>query len=433
VELEHARSLLGVDASADAETIRRAYLRAIKKTKPERDPEGFQKIREAYELAKRFAGYAPAPVVPSADEVQPANRYDALSARMQGQSLDERLATLRAELAVDGDPEIRRWLFEELHMEGRAEEATALARAAADQGDKQMLLQLALDAPEELTDDELREVADRDAPRITGELIARGMKDEALAVVERSLGRFASDKHPDIRDALDTALVFVEEGAFDEAATTIARLREQITKLGIGAHLMEHDKLDLMLVSDFVAVAPRLPGELRASVGKALRLGDLQSAEAEVSAFATVHGEAAARARGVMMSRTRELGAVLDPWLKNSSLNSGPRWIAGLVLAIPIAVCVIALVLSGVGRLAAPGTADDSFDPDGRVVCDVMESETCRDARHVLDMLVVGDCAAGESSALRLREIISSARPMRPDVRRSMEAIVARHDRECGE
>ncbi|MBN4059279.1 hypothetical protein JYT22_01345, partial [Endomicrobium sp. AH-315-J14] len=31
--------------------MRRAYLRAVKKHKPERDPEGFKRVREAYEVA----------------------------------------------------------------------------------------------------------------------------------------------------------------------------------------------------------------------------------------------------------------------------------------------------------------------------------------------------------------------------------------------
>jgi hypothetical protein len=47
---DEALTLLGVDADADAQTRKRAYLRRLKQTKPERDPEGFQRLREAYEL-----------------------------------------------------------------------------------------------------------------------------------------------------------------------------------------------------------------------------------------------------------------------------------------------------------------------------------------------------------------------------------------------
>ena len=50
--LTEAWKELGVDPGADAETVRRAYLRLIKTRKPESDPAGFQRAREAYEIAR---------------------------------------------------------------------------------------------------------------------------------------------------------------------------------------------------------------------------------------------------------------------------------------------------------------------------------------------------------------------------------------------
>jgi hypothetical protein len=49
VTLDEARSLLGVTPSATAPEIRRAYLRKVKEHSPERDPEGFTRVRAAYE------------------------------------------------------------------------------------------------------------------------------------------------------------------------------------------------------------------------------------------------------------------------------------------------------------------------------------------------------------------------------------------------
>lgn len=49
---DDARSLLGVDRDADANGVRRAYLRLLRLHKPETDPEGFQRLREAFELLK---------------------------------------------------------------------------------------------------------------------------------------------------------------------------------------------------------------------------------------------------------------------------------------------------------------------------------------------------------------------------------------------
>ena len=50
MNLREAQDLLGVDPRDDADKVRRAYLRKVKKHKPERDPEGFQRVREAYDL-----------------------------------------------------------------------------------------------------------------------------------------------------------------------------------------------------------------------------------------------------------------------------------------------------------------------------------------------------------------------------------------------
>lgn len=57
--LEEARKLLGLDGSTDLSAARRAYLRAIKQHPPERDPEGFQKVRAAYELVQKAGAARP--------------------------------------------------------------------------------------------------------------------------------------------------------------------------------------------------------------------------------------------------------------------------------------------------------------------------------------------------------------------------------------
>lgn len=62
-------TILNIDASADDEAVRSAYLQAIRQSPPDRDPEGFQRIRQAYEairdaekrLALRLFGPPPLP------------------------------------------------------------------------------------------------------------------------------------------------------------------------------------------------------------------------------------------------------------------------------------------------------------------------------------------------------------------------------------
>lgn len=52
--LDEALNELGIDREADAEGARRAYLRLLKKRKPEVDREGFMRLREAYEAVKPY-------------------------------------------------------------------------------------------------------------------------------------------------------------------------------------------------------------------------------------------------------------------------------------------------------------------------------------------------------------------------------------------
>lgn len=42
-------TVLGLEETADDEAVRAAYLAALRKSPPDRDPEGFRRIRDAYE------------------------------------------------------------------------------------------------------------------------------------------------------------------------------------------------------------------------------------------------------------------------------------------------------------------------------------------------------------------------------------------------
>jgi hypothetical protein len=52
VDSKQALAELGLEAPASTEAIRRAYLRSVRKHPPERDPEGFRRVRQAYELLR---------------------------------------------------------------------------------------------------------------------------------------------------------------------------------------------------------------------------------------------------------------------------------------------------------------------------------------------------------------------------------------------
>lgn len=50
--LDEARGVLGVPAEATDDEVRRAYTRLVKQHKPDKDPEGFRRVRGAYELLR---------------------------------------------------------------------------------------------------------------------------------------------------------------------------------------------------------------------------------------------------------------------------------------------------------------------------------------------------------------------------------------------
>ena len=75
-------SVLGVDETANDEVIHEAYIAAIRTSPPDRDPEGFRRVREAYEqlrdperrLALRLFGPAPVQDLAALAETFPDER-----------------------------------------------------------------------------------------------------------------------------------------------------------------------------------------------------------------------------------------------------------------------------------------------------------------------------------------------------------------------
>jgi hypothetical protein len=83
----HALRVLGLGSDADERAIKRAYAARLKTTRPDEDPEGFQRLNEAYQAALQWAKQQPArpkppPVAEADGEVRDGMRVEATAAPM---------------------------------------------------------------------------------------------------------------------------------------------------------------------------------------------------------------------------------------------------------------------------------------------------------------------------------------------------------------
>jgi hypothetical protein len=185
MDFQEALRELDVEADPGGDVIRRAYLRKLKTRKPETDPEGFARLREAYEtvLARREGregprtraapwtetpkqdsqpGAASATVAPNQDAL---TRFRAEFWALPPDAPPEMMVDVarRAVEAVQDAAEPRRWLVAALLRANRHKEALAACRDAYRQGHVGFLVELAERFPRSLEDAEI-ELLGRDAP-----------------------------------------------------------------------------------------------------------------------------------------------------------------------------------------------------------------------------------------------------------------------------
>lgn len=108
-------NVLGLTPDADTRTIKRQYAALLKKTRPDDDPEGFQRLRDAYETALDWSQTPPAPE--SEDEASTPERDATLAQRYASAMADGTALSLEIHVlqrCVDGDltAEDSRWAFE---------------------------------------------------------------------------------------------------------------------------------------------------------------------------------------------------------------------------------------------------------------------------------------------------------------------------------
>jgi hypothetical protein len=204
---EQALELLGIGPDAGRDGARRAYLRRLKRCKPERDPEGFMRLRRAYELViGQIAWYAPVDEeepLAQADSDHPAPDQPLPSAPM--------IEVVPDDPGRDVDPYYRR--MEELGEQGTVEQRIAIAREAVQEHPEDaaahwMLIYELQDADrtEELTA-ALREAHQRGLPGFTSMLVSIS----AESLTDEEITQIRATDDPELRIALPAALVRLGE------------------------------------------------------------------------------------------------------------------------------------------------------------------------------------------------------------------------------
>ena len=267
-----AHEILGTDDDTSVDAIRRAYLRAVKAHPPERDPDGFQRVREAYELLRAPAAQIPVTDAPrTAFNELLASYWDAVDEGHHHAS-DEVFERLRAE---HGDEDEVRWLeFERASDEERPD----IARR---HGDPDMLRSAILFDPDAFSDEELLAA---DNGSLASLLLERGLVD---AVVERLRTRESHDVL-----GLLGALEVMAAGA-REAGSALARAwftRERT----LTPRRLENEALVILMAEQLLALPASFPDDAFAALARGVLEREVPTVEA---LFAHHAGAARRRAR----------------------------------------------------------------------------------------------------------------------------------------
>ena len=305
--LAEALTELRVETGADPETIRRAYLQLIKTRKPEVDPEGFQRARTAYEIA-RGASELEALATESAQFVStpaPSTAGGAAAAAPPGDpfakfltawnavpgSADMNVRLKIARQAVAALPREPRayWLVASA-LSGRAtdNELAEALRAGWQAGWLEFLEALLLRLPQRATRAEVEAAyaSDRLPLRLAAaSASARWDSARSAAVIVEICQSAAAASNPRLSETLpmqrilNVILVLHEMGALTDATAAHAALRRFLGDSGLELALARGPLGGVWTLAEELADLPAdFPRELRSAFAIATRAGDLRSA-----------------------------------------------------------------------------------------------------------------------------------------------------------
>jgi curved DNA-binding protein CbpA len=281
--------------TSDLDEIRRAYLRRVKVVRPETDPEGFARLRDAYELLGRRRGPAPIALVPrtarsgvdSSDAGQGtpattspgADPFGPYRERLRGSAAEERLAIAReASVALPHCAEARHALL--AHLEQSSSEAfEVLQEGAARQPDEFLSPWLYL-FPARVPVAALRAAAG-EASLARRILIADAFAQQSLGSEAIDALRTAFEMIPEswaapelVRLALRPIFSLHASHFVPEAEAAFTMLEERVVSAGLDVH--EFDSQTVMLFSlahELGRLGPSLPFGLRRITARAATTG----------------------------------------------------------------------------------------------------------------------------------------------------------------
>jgi hypothetical protein len=258
--LNEALRELGVDLPCTAEQVRRGYLRRLKGCKPERDPAGFRRLRESYELVLGLAGQS------GFREPQEPPELPEPQEPLAPLELSEPPETVEPSLAVA--------------REGAAEPERADGGELAEWGWE------AGPRFETFTDAELDELT-ADCPRqyvaaLARERYCRNQWLAAAACVSRLLDpdpageeqAEAGAELPPCALVLDVVLLLLTRGEPATAADLWTRYREQLGRAGREAEAVRGDVARWAVTRELIELGADFPHEALALMAYASLRGD---------------------------------------------------------------------------------------------------------------------------------------------------------------
>jgi curved DNA-binding protein CbpA len=411
VTVDEARAVLGVDADASPVDVRHAYTTAIKRHKPDKDPEGFRRVREAFERLQAPLNTAFVASVGSHDGADAASELpplpdplaeirDALVERVRGQDPSAVIAELERHVEQHpSDDAVRVWLVRLLFDARRADDGISrLAEGARCGVDRLRFgVGLAMWSPSSVDDallDGLREDAPS-SPAAVVVLVARGRVDDARALVVATL---RDDVHA-ARDRratwLDVVASLFERGPAPFARDVYAMVGEVVPSRADRAGLRQLELLVRELVEASSVVDPVLTRALGAFVGAPLR-GAIALSSDEVAPHR--HPVTSAKLYAIAPTLARITDEAVPRVLPNTTTR-------GTTLLTAVVVLVILFIVANLGRIVEPEHYPLHPSEATHALCDVSASRACNASREVDYYLEERRCGEAATSLTRMFEI----------------------------